>query len=56
MASGEAVLLIQPGVEGGVLSRDEIFRRLIAGIPQGSAYDLLYFSVVDIDTGTNFIA
>ena len=54
MAAGEAAALIEAGIKSGVLGGDEIFRRLIAGVLQAAAYDLFYFSVVNINTGSKF--
>ena len=48
------MLPVQAGIEGAVLFRNEVFRCLIAGIPQGTSDDLFYFAVVYIDAGTKF--
>ncbi len=45
---------IEPGVKSRVLLGDKIFQSLVPLIFQASAYDLFYFSVVNINTGSEF--
>ena len=52
MSACKSILLIQLCIEGGVLVRDKVLRSLITRIPQTSAYDLLNFSIVNINTGS----
>ena len=52
MASFQAVLLIKLRVPGRVLLRHKIFPGEIIFIGQAASHDLLYLTVVDIDTWT----
>ncbi len=52
MSACKSILLIQLRIEGGILARDKVLRSLITCISEASAYDLLNFSIVNINTGS----
>ena len=54
MPAFESVRGKEGRVFGGGLLRDKIFTRKIAGIREGTADDLFYFSVMNVNTGSEF--
>ena len=54
MASGQSLLMIQICKKLRILPGYEVFFCLITGILKTAAYDLLYLTIMNINTGSEF--
>ena len=54
MPAGQIVLCIEPGKPCRVMLRDKVFLRLVCALLKADTNDLLDFSVMNIDTGSEF--